>query len=205
MLFLPKAARHSSSIPPCSQQCATQDLPLFLPKAAWHSSSIPLCSQHCATQDLPLFLPKAARHSSSIPPLCHGNANGKYLTKINGKSVPVYATHSASEEHNWLTSQPGLCTPQGKNPTAGLRVGPEMGVDTLEREKTSPPPGNWIPHCPAHSLVTLLCYHNLHLWHYFSVLFLNAKDCAMTQTLKSLAHHHGGLESMWDLWQTKWQ
>jgi len=26
--------------------------------------------------------------------LCHGNANGKYLTRVNGKGVPVYATHT---------------------------------------------------------------------------------------------------------------
>jgi len=46
-------------------------------------------------------------------------------------------THSPLEEHKWWTSQPGLCTPW-----EGLRVGPEVGVDILERKKTScPPPG----------------------------------------------------------------
>jgi hypothetical protein len=73
--------------------------------------------------------------------LCHGNANGKYLIRVNGKGVPVYTTHLALEECKWLTSQPGLCTPRERTP-AGLRVGPEVGVDILEKKKTScPPPG----------------------------------------------------------------
>jgi len=62
----------------------------------------------------------------------------KYLIRVNGKGVPVYATHSALEECKWLTSQPGLCTPRERTPV-GLRVVPEVGVDISEKKKTSPP------------------------------------------------------------------
>lgn len=89
------------------------------------------------------------------------------------------------------------------HPPVGLEVGPEVGEDILERGKKKHPAShrelNPRLSSPQPSHFTD-CYHNSHLQYYFSVLFLNVKDCATTQTLKSVAHHHGHLESTWDLW-----
>jgi hypothetical protein len=80
-------------------------------------------------------------------------------------------------------------------------MGPEVGMDILEKRKILLLPLGTVPECPAHSLVSILTMlSKLILIAIFFCFVSESRRLCHGSSYQSLAHHCGGQEFMWDLW-----